>query len=108
MSKEQVPVDNAADEEQVKASKKKERRKDEQDIEDVRSILRMEAGRRLFWRYMAKCNVFSSLRGPLPDIHFQEGYRQVGLDIMNDIINADPKMLIRMMSDANEESKSSS
>ncbi|MCK5548756.1 MAG: hypothetical protein KAI64_07055, partial [Thermoplasmata archaeon] len=81
MSEKQVPVDNAADEEQVKAAKKKERRKGEQELEDVRSILRMEGGRRFMWRYMSNCNVFSTLRGPLPDIHYQEGYRQVGLQI---------------------------
>ncbi len=103
MSKENVPVENVADEEQIKAAKKKERRKDQQEIEDVKEILRTKPGRRFFWRYMAKCNVFSSVRGPSPNIYFQEGFRQVGLDIMSDIINANPNALIEMMVAAMQE-----
>lgn len=97
MSKGKVPVDNVADEDQIQKSKKKERRKDQQEIEDVKEILRTKPGRRFMWRYMALCNVFSSLRGPLPDLHYQEGFRQVGLNIMGDIIEANPNALIEMM-----------
>lgn len=105
MSKENVPVENVADEEQIKAAKKKERRKNQQQREDVKSILATEFGRRFLWRYMALCNVFSSLRGPLPDLHYQEGFRQVGLNIMGDIIEANPDALVQMMVAANEEGK---
>lgn len=98
-------VDNAADPEQVKAAKKKERHKEIQNIEDVRAMLRTGFGRRFLWRYLSNCNVFNALQGPLPHIHYEEGYRQVGLQIMDDIIQANPEALVEMMSAANAKAK---
>lgn len=98
-------VDNAADPEQVQASKKRERHEGIQNIEDVRAMLRTGFGRRFLWRYLSNCNVFNALQGPLPHIHFEEGYRQVGLQIMDDIIEANPEALVEMMSAANAKAK---
>jgi hypothetical protein len=100
-------VDNAADEKQVKKARKKERRKDIQNRHDIRQMLAADFGRRFLWRYLSKCNVFSTVQGPSPQIHFDEGFRQVGLDMMNDIIDANPEALVRMMDEANREKKDS-
>ena len=97
-------VGNAADPEQVKKATKKEKREHEEALQDIKQLLKTNSGKRFIWRYLEKCNVFSSLQGPLPDLHFREGYRQVGLDMMNDVIEADPNTLILMMSDAMKDS----
>lgn len=98
-------VDNASDREQVKKARKREKRKEIQDRKDVQDLLGTPFGRRFLWRYLAKCNVFSTLQGPSPQIHYEEGFRQVGLDMMNDIIDANPNALIEMMAASNEKNK---
>ncbi len=97
-------VGNTADPEQVKKATKKEKREHEEAIQDIKRLLATDFGKRFIWRYLEKCNVFYTLQGPVPNIHYEEGYRQVGLDMMNEIIEVDPGTLILMMSDAMKDS----
>ncbi len=105
MSEEEAIVGNVADSEQIKKGKKKERRKRQDQLNDIRQLLRTEFGKRFLWRYLSKCRIFETLQGPLPDIHYHEGYRQVGWDLMHDIIEANPSALIEMMVAAMAEDK---
>jgi hypothetical protein len=83
----------------MEPQKVKERR---QQLEDVRWILSTKSGRRFFWRYIGDCGVFRSSFTGSSDTFFKEGMRIVGLNLLSDINDADPKAYALMMSENSE------
>jgi hypothetical protein len=88
---------NAADPQQVKSAEKKAKRLRDEELEDVRFLLKSEQGKRFMWRYLKKCKIFHSIWHASALIHFEEGRRQVGLEILSDITEASPPALVEMM-----------
>lgn len=71
----------------ISAEQKRER---QNEIDDVRKILKNPEGRRLFWRLLGKCGIFrNSFSANSNQTAFSEGMRNVGLDLLNDMNEAD-------------------
>jgi hypothetical protein len=96
-------VTNAADESQVKAAVQKLRRRRQQELNDVRAVLSTREGRRMFWRYLDFCGVYrTSFQGQFQTF-FNEGQRNVGLVLLSDVNEADPKAHALMLEEDRKE-----
>lgn len=99
-------VKNAADEGQVKDAEKKAKSQREQELEDVRSLLATQHGRRFIWRYLSACGVFTSSWNHSGSIMcFNEGQRNIGLKLLSDVNEASPDAYLVMMKEAKEGEK---
>jgi hypothetical protein len=92
-------VDNAADARQVREGGKKQRLQEQRHLADVRKVLHLEEGQRLLWGYMEACQVFGDIDGPPNYVARQLGRRSVGLEILLDIIEAAPEVLVKLQSE---------
>ena len=98
---ERVLVKNAADSRQVREAGKRERWTREQELADIRHLLSLVQFRRFVWRYLGRCGLYqTSFSDAANQTYFLEGKRQVGLEIMADITEADPDSYLRMMNEA--------
>lgn len=94
-------VKNAADEKQVKEAKRQAKFSREQELDDVRAILSLPAGRRFLWRYLERCGVYKSSYDPSGSrVYFNEGERNIGILLLADITQADPQAYVSMMLDS--------
>jgi hypothetical protein len=92
-------VKNAGDEKQVREAGKKERTNRLQELGDLKAILATPHGRRFVWKILQDARVLnSSFAANELVIAFNEGRRNVGLKLMADIMEADAKALVEMMS----------
>jgi hypothetical protein len=98
MSKDNKPlVKNAADANQVENAKQKERSRREQELNDVRWVLSDRRGRRWFWAKLNECGVFKTSFDGSSRTYFNEGERNVGLKLLADVNDADPKAYVTML-----------
>ena len=72
----------------------------EQEQADLREILDTAAGRRFIWSRLERCRLYESSWDPTVRIHFLEGIRHVGLQLLADVAAADESGLLRMMTEA--------
>lgn len=99
-----VAVKNVADEQQVKAAGLKDRDRRKRELEDVVVILSTQNGRRFYWSYLKKCGIFeSSYTGVAEQTFFKEGARNIGLQLMADMNEADPEAYLKMMEEARKD-----
>lgn len=82
----------------------------ERALSDVREILALPSGRRLFWKYLTECGIFKSSFTGNNTTFFNEGKREVGLRLLNDMTEAVPEAFLLMQQeeakrDANEKNK---
>lgn len=96
-------VGNAGDPAQVAEGTRREKELRERELKDLRAILDMPEGRRFVWRLLEHCKVFQSIWHPSALIHFNEGARNVGLFVLNDIEEANPDALLVMRREARNE-----
>lgn len=94
-------VKNAANKEQVKSAEYKQKRGRELEIDDVRSILSTQSGRRFMWRYMGELGLFRSSFVGHDATFYNEGRRSAALMMLLDINEGDPAAYLKML----EESK---
>lgn len=88
---------NAADPKQVRARGLKEKRQEEQELEDLRELLNLPAGRRFLWRQLERCAVWKTSFHPSGQVFAaNEGRRGVGVELMTQIIEADPQAWIAL------------
>lgn len=90
-------VRNAADPDQVKKAKDKEKFNREDEILDLKEVLATHSGRRFIWRYLEKCGVFTSSFTGNSETFFKEGSRNIGLQLLADVQEANIESLIEMM-----------
>lgn len=90
-------VTNAADESQVEKAKKKEQFNRDHELNDIRSVLSTEEGKRFVWRLLSKCKTFGSVWESSAKIHYNSGQQDLGHFIMAEIIEADEQLLFSMM-----------
>lgn len=100
MADERTPRRNAADERQVKYHDRKQRSRRQRELDDLRAVLQLEAGRRLIWRVLEHCSVFSSVWDPSSRIHHNAGRQDVGHFVMAEVAAADDEAIYRMMREA--------
>jgi hypothetical protein len=69
----------------------KNRKKREKELGDIRKVLSIPEGRRLYWRFLSKCGVFrSSWTGDANQTLVNEGMRIPGLIFLDDLLEASP------------------
>lgn len=92
---------NTADESQVKAQGKKAKLARDQEVKDMLWVLDSPQGRRFVWRYLGITGVFrSSFTGSPETTHFNEGGRNIGLRLLEDINEAKPEAYLQMTKEA--------
>jgi len=67
---------------------------------DLSWILADPRGRRVLWRIIASAGVWERIRAPNPDIHYREGRRDVGIELMERIDSVDAAAVPLMMQEA--------
>lgn len=95
--KEEAVTFNAADPSQVRERGRKDKREIEKAQDDLRAVLALPQGRRFLWRLLATCGTNKSSFHPSGQVFaHNEGRRSVGVEVMVDIIEADPQAWIGM------------
>ena len=94
---------NAADEQQVREAEKKQKLRRDQELDDLKKILTMDAGRRLVWRLLGRARVFESVWEQSAKIHYNAGQQDFGHFIMSEVIEAGPEFLLRMMQESKQQ-----
>lgn len=97
MSEPRALVKNAADPKQVKLAERKEKDLREQELADLRELLKTEAGRRFVWRVMGYCKFGSDIWDPSSRIHFLAGLQHVGNWLLAEVTAADEEAFFLMM-----------
>jgi len=96
-------VKNAADPEQVKKAKEKEESKEDRRLNDIRAVLSHIRGRRFFWRYLGICGVYKTSVADEHIIFYNEGMRNIGLQLLADVNEACPEAYLQMLRENQEE-----
>lgn len=96
-----APYD-AGDEGQVKKKKTKAQIHKEQDKEDLKEILLSPGGRRFLWKLLEECGVYKISFTGNSHTFFNEGKRQIGLRLIEDIFDASPNAYTEMRSEATQ------
>ena len=99
-----TPPRNVADIDQIKKTAKKEKLQEELEKKDMQDLLRTGFGRRIIWRYLSFCGVFKTSFTGDSQTFFNEGQRNVGLKIIDDINEANPQAYVDMMLEAKKSS----
>ena len=63
---------------------------------DMKSILNSEAGKAIIWSIMSRCDIFGLSMTGNSQTYFKEGRRSVGLELLAEVIAADPKVWIEI------------
>ena len=89
---------DASNKAEVDAIKEKSKSAEETFADDIKWLMESPRGRRIVSRYLGSCHVFESSFSPnLSQTNFQEGERNIGLQILNDIMNHAPEKYMRMI-----------
>jgi hypothetical protein len=96
-------VQNVADKAQVKAAGKKEVSIKQSEKDDVFFLLNTPQGRRFFWRYLGLCGIYRLSYTGNSDTNFREGERNIGIRMMNDIMEANPDAYLQMINENKKE-----
>lgn len=92
----------------VLADKRRERdeRKRDREKSDIRFILKSPEGRRIYWNIMSETGVFRlSYNGDTNNTLYNEGRRSVGLNMLNNLLDAKPEAFSQMQQEFAAEKK---
>lgn len=95
MSREQIR--NLADADKVSSANARIKEKRRQELNDLRTVLGNESGRRLVWRLLEECKTFGSVWENSAKIHYNAGRQDLGHFIMAEIVEADENLLFKLM-----------
>jgi hypothetical protein len=101
MSDTEDPVD-VGDEGVVKVKAEKRKNKRQQEVEDLRNLLSTQAGRSFMWRLLSYCGVYKTSFTGNSTTFFNEGKRQVGLHLLDEVFEADANAFSKMQTEAVE------
>lgn len=90
---------NAADEKQVADREKKDKNVREQELDDIKLLLKRPEGMRLFRRLMALGKVFETTYTGNSQGYFLEGHRNLALMFLHDIAEAAPHKVPELIID---------
>ncbi len=90
------------EDEQRRLVMEKNRQRREEETNDLRAVLSSASGRRFVWRLLERSGVFRSSFNAVSDSYtaFNEGRRNLGLRVLNDILEADPDAFTLMQKEA--------
>jgi len=71
-----------------------------QQLNDIKSVLDLEPGRRFMWRVISYCGIYKALEGDHDDMMKQEGRRQIGLYLLGLLTDVDDEQVFNMMREA--------
>ena len=91
---------NAADESQVEEARRREREARRQELQDMALLLESPVGRRIVWRILAQCGIFTDGWDPSARIHFNAGKRNVGLWLLDEVMAANDEAYLLMQREA--------
>ena len=94
---------NAADESQVKKREQSAKTQKEQEIEDIKNILKLPAGVRFFKRLLNAGHMFQTSFTGNSQTFFKEGERNLMLRFFDDICEASPDKLTELLINKKEE-----
>lgn len=94
---ERALVKNANDPEQVQAAAKKERLTRRDELDDLRTVLALPAGRRFLLRLLKQTRVFETIWHGSALIHYNAGQQDIGHFLLAEIRKSDAKVLMEMM-----------
>lgn len=85
-----VFVKNVVDEEQIQEAERKERFEENQFKEDLKELMELPSGRRVFWKLLGWCGLdrISVDYDNSNWTYFREGHRNLGLQIKGELIEA--------------------
>ena len=87
---------NAADPKAVEEQKKDAKFRRSRELSDLKAVLSTPQGQRTIWRYLAMCGVYRLSYTGNADTNFNEGQRSIGLNMISDLNEADPKLYLQM------------
>lgn len=94
---------NLADEAAVKMKRSEAERARRKELNDLKIVLSKPEGRRVFWRLLSHCNVYSSIFSTNNAMMAKNSGRQdVGHFIQAEIVEADENLYISMMKENKE------
>ena len=73
------------------------------DLEDVAFVLSTVEGRRCYWGLMRRCGIHRSSFTGNNTTFFNEGERNIGLQMLSDLEEADPTAYAKCLSEAKEQ-----
>lgn len=86
---------------------KRDARKRDRELSDIRWIISSPEGRRFYWRILSDAGVFrSSFSGDSNITMYNEGRRTIGLDLLGDLLSAKPSAFSQMQDEYASELKS--
>ena len=92
---------DVGDHKQVKDRKVQHRLRREREVEKLGQMLKDKDNRAFVWRILEKCGVFHiSFTGNDAATNFNEGKRQIGLMILEELSEADPSAFSMMQREA--------
>ena len=98
------PEGRAADEQRLAEQRRKERVAREIELDDLRAVLSTPKGRRFFYRLIFDiAGVQSPSWSPSAEIHYKEGRRSVGIDLMLEAQNEFPLLYLNMIAERTEQ-----
>jgi hypothetical protein len=96
-------VDNAADAKQVERAEREERRRNRQAREDIREVMGLACGRRVIRRLLEHAGIYRlSYAGETNATMFNEGQRNVGLEMLANLNRYCPDLYVLMMQETHE------
>lgn len=98
-------VGNPGDEEQVEKAKLTQKERRVQELEDVKSMLAVPWGRRIFWRLARESEFFRAHVGNGDSLFWAEGKRALLAMVFNDGLEIDPSGMARMLSEGAEKER---
>lgn len=87
---------DAQNEAQKRKAEELAQRRKERTANDLKVVLKMPEGRRIFWKYMSAAGVFRSSYTGDNGTNFNEGQRNIGLTLFHDVMNTDVKAFMQM------------
>ena len=99
-------VKNTSSEKQVKDAARKEKLREIEEKDDLKKIMSLPEGKRFLWRMLSHCGVFrSSVEHSGSMTYFNEGRRDVGLYLINELHAADSMALSKLMQEHKKENE---
>jgi len=78
--------------------KQQEKLKKDQWLNDIRQVLSTAQGRRFYWGLMSRCKAFSDEYIADTNLcYFKKGQRSIGISMLNELLEAEPKMYLQMI-----------
>lgn len=73
------------------------------ELNDVAFILATPEGRRFYWRWMSRCGIFKSSFTGNNTTFFNEGERNIGIEMLSDMNTADPEAYLKCIKESKSE-----